>query len=43
MYQKVNSDLNFVEREKEVGKFWQENDIFRKSMESRKQGPTYTL
>ncbi len=43
MYQKVNSDLNFVEREKEVGKFWQENDIFRKSMESRKQGPTYTF
>ena len=43
MYQKVNSDLNFVEREKEVGKFWKENDIFRKSMESRKQGPTYTF
>lgn len=43
MYQKVNSDLNFVEREKEVGKFWQENDIFRKSMESRKQGSTYTF
>ena len=43
MYQKVNSDLNFVEREKEVGKFWQENDIFRKSMESRKQDPTYTF
>ena len=43
MYQKVNSDLNFVDREKEVGKFWQENDIFRKSMESRKQGPTYTF
>ncbi len=43
MYQKVNSDLNFVDREKEVGKFWKENDIFRKSMESRKQGPTYTF
>ncbi len=43
MYQKVNTDLNFVDREKEVGKFWKENDIFRKSMESRKQGPTYTF
>ena len=28
MYQKVNTDLNFVDREKEVGKFWKENDIF---------------
>jgi len=43
MYQKVNNDLNFVEREKEVEKFWKENDIFRKSMDSRKDGPTYTF
>lgn len=43
MYQKVSTDLNFVDREKEVGKFWREHDIFRKSMESRKQGETYTF
>ncbi|MGN1179563.1 MAG: isoleucine--tRNA ligase, partial [Suilimivivens sp.] len=43
MYQKVNSDLNFVDREKEVEKFWKENDIFKKSMENRKEGPTYTF
>ena len=43
MYQKVNTDLNFVDREKEVGKFWKENDIFRKSMENRKEGETYTF
>ncbi len=43
MYQKVNSDLNFVEREKEIEKFWKDNDIFKKSMDSRKEGPTYTF
>ena len=43
MYQKVSTDLNFVEREKEIEKFWRENDIFKKSMESRKDKPTYTF
>ena len=43
MYQKVSTDLNFVEREKQVEKFWKDNDIFRKSMENRKEGPTYTF
>ncbi len=43
MYQKVSKDLNFVDREKEVEKFWRENDIFRKSMANRKEGKTYTF
>ena len=43
MYQKVSTDLNFVEREKNIEKFWRENDIFKKSMERRKDGPTYTF
>lgn len=43
MYQKVDTNLNFVDREKETEKFWRENDIFRKSMESRKEGETYTF
>ena len=43
MYEKVSTDLNFVQREKEVEKFWKENDIFRKSMENRKEGETYTF
>ena len=43
MYQKVSTNLNFVEREKNVEKFWRENDIFRKSMENRKEGETYTF
>ncbi len=43
MYQKVSTDLNFVDREKNVEQFWKDHDIFRKSMESRKNGPTYTF
>ena len=43
MYQKVSTDLNFVNREKDVEKFWRENDIFRKSTENRKEGKTYTF
>ena len=43
MYQKVSTNLNFVEREKETEKFWRENNIFEKSMENRKEGETYTF
>ena len=43
VYEKVSSDMNFVEREKEVEKFWKDNDIFKKSMENRKEGETYTF
>ena len=43
MYNKVSKELNFVEREKQIEKFWRENDIFQKSIESRKQGPVYTF
>ena len=43
VYSKVSTDLNFVDREKEVVKFWNENDIFRKSMDIRKGGDTYTF
>ena len=43
MYQKVSTNLNFVEREKEVLKFWQENDIFEKSIDERKEGETFTF
>ncbi|MBP5309981.1 MAG: class I tRNA ligase family protein, partial [Lachnospiraceae bacterium] len=43
MYNKVDTNLNFVDREKETLAFWQENDIFRKSMEQRKDGEVYTF
>ena len=41
MYKKVPTDLKFVEREREVEKFWRENHIFEKSIEDRKDAPTY--
>ena len=43
LYQKVDTNLNFVDREKKVEEFWKENHIFEKSMENRKEGPTYTF
>ena len=41
MYKQVESNLNFVDREKAIEKFWKDNDIFKKSIDSRKEGPTY--
>ena len=43
MYNKVSTNMNFVEREKEIEKFWRDNDIFKKSMENRKEGEIYTF
>ena len=43
VYQKVDTNLNFVDREKQVEKFWKENQIFEKSMEDRKDDPTWYL
>ena len=43
VYRKVDTNLNFVDREKEVEKFWKDNKIFEKSMDSRKEGETYTF
>ena len=43
MYKKVDPNLNFVEREKKIGEFWKENDIFRKSIDERKEGEVYTF
>ena len=35
--------MNFVEREKNIEKLWEDEQIFKKSIDSRKQGPTYTF
>lgn len=43
MYQKVDTNLNFVEREKKTEKFWEENQIFEKSMKQREGSPMYTF
>lgn len=43
MYNKVSTNLNFVEREKDVLEFWKDNDIFKKTVEERKKGKNYTF
>ena len=41
MYKKVDTNLDFTEREKQVADFWRTNDIFKKSVEQREGCPTY--
>lgn len=43
MYDKVLTNLDFVEREKEILSFWKDNKIFEKSIESRKDGEVFTF
>ena len=43
LYDKVETNLNFVDREKNTEKFWKENRIFEKSMKQREGGETYTF
>ncbi len=43
MYNKVPTDLNFVEREKKIEQFWKDNDIFKKSIDYRKEGEVFTF
>ena len=43
MYEKVNPNLNFVEREKEVIEFWKENKIFEKSVEKNEGGKEFSF
>ncbi len=43
LYEKVSTNLNFVDREKEIEKFWRENKIFRQSMDTRAGAPEYTF
>ena len=43
MYDKVSTNLNFVEREKKIEKFWEDNHIFQKSIDERAEGEPYTF
>ena len=43
MYQKVDTNLNFVDREKEVLKFWKEHDIAQKAIDQREGSDTFTF
>lgn len=43
MYQKVSTDMSFVDREQEVLTYWKEHGIFKKSIENRAGGPEFTF
>ena len=43
LYEKVSTNLNFVDREKEIEKFWKEQNIFGKSIDLRAKGQEYTF
>ncbi|MCI8553663.1 MAG: isoleucine--tRNA ligase [Clostridiales bacterium] len=43
MFDEVSTQLNFVEREKEIEEFWREHEIFEKSISEREEGDTYTF
>ena len=43
MYNKVSTNLNFVEREKATEQFWKDNAIFEKSIKIRENAPSYTF
>ena len=43
MYNKVDNNLNFVEREKKIEQFWKDNEIFQKSIDIRQDGENYTF
>ena len=43
MYKKVENNLNFVEREKQIEQLWKDKDIFNKSMDTRKKGESYVF
>ena len=43
MYQSVSPNVNFVEQEKKIEAFWEEEHIFEKSIDSRKKGTPYVF
>lgn len=43
MFNRVDTDLNFIERENKVRSFWKDNHIFEKSVETREQGTPYVF
>ena len=43
MFKKVDSNMNFVEREREVEDFWKKEDIFQKSIEEHKGDGSYVF
>ena len=43
MYRKVDTSLNFVEREKEIIDFWKKNGIFPQSIEKNAGGEEFSF
>ena len=43
MYEKVSTKLDFTSREEKVLQFWKDNQIFERSIEEKKDLPTYTF
>lgn len=43
MYNKVETSLNFVEREKQTLDYWNKNNVFKKSLENREGNEVYTF
>ncbi len=43
MYKEISPNVNFVENEKEIKKFWDDEKIFEKSIDSRAKGEPYVF
>ena len=43
MYKKVDTSLNFVEREKEIIDFWKKNGVFETSIEQNNDGKEFSF
>ena len=43
MYKSISPNLNFVEEEKKVKKFWEDEKIFEKSIDSKAKGEPYVF
>ncbi len=43
MYKNISPNLNFVEEEKKIKQFWDDNKIFEKSIEQRAKGEPYVF
>ena len=43
MYKSISPNLNFVEEEKKVEKFWEDEKIFEKSIDSKAKGKPYVF
>ncbi len=43
MYDPISPNVNFVEQEKKIEKFWRDEKIFEKSIEERKNGTPYVF